>query len=67
MGSKQVRDKNNVQDMGPKILENQQIPKKPIFRRWYTQIPISRAHGINKIPKISSGDDLGAELAKFHE
>ena len=50
-----------------KILENQQTPKKSILGRWYTQISMFHAHGSNKRPTISSGDGLGAELAKFHQ
>ena len=51
----------------PKIFENQQISRKSILRRWYTQIPISYAHGSNKRQKISHGDGLGGESPNFQQ
>ena len=47
-------------------MENPEILKKSILQSWYTHSSISHAHGNNKKPKISSGDDHAAEVAKFH-
>ena len=42
-----------IVEVYPKIFGNQQVPQTSILRRWYTQIPIFRAHGNNKKPKLS--------------
>ena len=50
-----------------KIIENQQICKKSILQRCYTQIQISGNLFDNKKQKINPGDGHTAKLGKFDQ